>query len=340
MHGEPARGQNLDPNGTSMPPVTTRWTPSSAHDPGAETGRLPPFRAASGFTPVAGLDRALDSEAQHPDAGDIEETDRSGVDDAWLLEDVVEEDTHELLTEPWIEPDGAADVLAAAGPPAAEQDFGGEEGGVFAGEQPAPDTPLLELPEEIGELVEPMEGIQSVSNIETDEWPPLGAADALQAGPREVDDSWDPLGEALHDAVSLGEAPVEGAYPQALETPLSFESEAGDAPGVGGVDGLLGLEETEVVDEPAAVRGEAVAATSSVSAIEAAGPEQPERAGPVGGGAPADAFTLELAATLESLADRLRAQGVAGLGGALAQGDRLESSLALFLAGYRAGRGE
>ncbi len=51
-------------------------------------------------------------------------------------------------------------------------------------------------------------------------------------------------------------------------------------------------------------------------------------------------FAFQLADRLETLAHRLRAEGLSAIGDAIANGDRLEASLALFVAGYHAGRGE
>jgi hypothetical protein len=53
-----------------------------------------------------------------------------------------------------------------------------------------------------------------------------------------------------------------------------------------------------------------------------------------------DPFADQLADRLQTLAIRLRHEGLRAIADAIAQGDRLEASLALFLAGYRAGRGE
>ncbi|MGH7555434.1 MAG: hypothetical protein ACREMQ_20730 [Longimicrobiales bacterium] len=53
-----------------------------------------------------------------------------------------------------------------------------------------------------------------------------------------------------------------------------------------------------------------------------------------------DPFADQLADRLQTLAIRLRHEGLRAISDAIAQGDRLEASLALFLAGYRAGRGE
>lgn len=139
--------------------------------------------------------------------------------------------------------------------------------------------------------------------------------DSADDEPNGDDESWDALGEALQVAVTRANPPfaedlVRSADPKdrvVIEEPF---------------EGSLG---------PGTQNDEARRAEVDVPGpITRPSGAKPQR----------DRFTEDLAATLESLAGSLRAQGFNALGDAVARGGRLESSLALFLAGYRAGRGE
>lgn len=128
---------------------------------------------------------------------------------------------------------------------------------------------------------------------------------------------WDALGEALQEAVARAAPPFaedlvrsdEQNDPAVIQEPPVSAAPPGASPaqvdaGTGGAD--------------------------IAGALDRAGAANPST----------DGFTDGLAATLESLAASLRARGFNALDDAFARGDRLEASLALFLAGYRAGRGE
>lgn len=134
------------------------------------------------------------------------------------------------------------------------------------------------------------------------------------------EEPWDALGAALQEAAARADPPLaedrvrsgEQNDRAAIEEPPVSPGSA-TAPDASGQQAGLGTGDADIV-----------------GALDRSGAANPST----------DGFTEGVAATLESLASSLRARGFNALDEAFARGDRLEVSLALFLAGYRAGRGE
>lgn len=158
----------------------------------------------------------------------------------------------------------------------------------------------------------------------------LESAQAEPAADPEIEEAWlldeivdvdeephDALGEALQEAVARAAPPF-----------------AEDLVRSGEQDDQAVIQEPPVSAAPPGASPEQVEVGTGDAEMTGA-LDRPGAANPSN-----DGFTEGLASTLESLAGSLRARGFNALDDAFARGDRLEASLALFLAGYRAGRGE
>lgn len=172
-------------------------------------------------------------------------------------------------------------------------------------------APVLELVEEVeapaGEVEAPVGDVEApVDEIEA-HVPPLDAIPEHQ--------QWDAFGRALKEVVSWEGAPASPAdAPPPWMAPEVLRAESS-------------AEEWETVAGPPSVEHPAEAEVAATAAdLEPAA---------TGG----DAFSGELADRLQALAERLRSQGAGAIADALSSGDRLEASIALFLAGYQVGRG-
>lgn len=173
--------------------------------------------------------------------------------------------------------------------------------------------------------------------------PPPGFTEAEEAVtadgaalPPEEDQPWEAFGRALQDALSwaglaaeetppaepgtlLGEAaPVESSF----EPPPVFEY----------AEDWVTMPAAEAAERQPLPPPEILSEVGQPAAPDVVTAEAPTA------GAAVDPVAADVADRLQSLADRLRTEGLAGLAEAIARGDRLEASLALFIAGYRAGR--
>lgn len=376
MHGEPLHGHHAEQGVGPLPPATTRWSPSDGPDPGATGQLLAPFRAGAPAEPVAA--RAVepvkaaafavsaqtgDDELEQPviaaaveemglidePAPEIVRVDEQGGEEPWTLAPAGEqlldaapaagadarEADHAVTTE---------DVVTAAAEPAVAPWEGLSEADYFspqpaeldvealpvddepwtltadavvedqveepAGEpgaaapEPAEAAPVLELVDEVeapgSEVEAPVDEIEA-------HVPPLDAVPEHQ--------QWDAFGRALKEVVSWEGAPAatsDAPPPWMAPEVLRAESSA---------------EEWETVAGPPSAEPPAEAEVAATAA----------EPGPLGGGD--DAFSGELADRLQALAERLRSQGAGAIADAISSGDRLEASIALFIAGYQVGRG-
>jgi hypothetical protein len=140
----------------------------------------------------------------------------------------------------------------------------------------------------------------------------------------EAEANWEDFGRALEEAASwgdLGATIATGLTPEeARDEPEPAASDAAEA------------SSAEPVSASAA-EPESVSASAAEQALEVTADIAPPRGAPEG-----DPVAADLAGRLEELARRLREEGESGVQHAMAEGDRLEASLAGFIAGYFAAR--
>jgi hypothetical protein len=305
MNGETDARQNAD--SAPLPPVRTRWTEPDAAD--ESRAPLPPFYASR--------HHAAD-EAPVP-AEAIDET-MPASDEA----------------EPWAsygaEPDGET--------PTAELVL--DEDAALEDEIVLDDDAILE---DVLVFEEPLELADDEVSIEE----PAAAAEAASPAAGDGVSDWEAFGRLVEESAdwfdaSLGmveeESSLESLSDETAEDDAaSYEIEvvglesidvtddAGDAGDESQVDGMVPQGEMlnpAVAFEPAR---EESAAAEVVSAVPQ---EEPA----------ADTLARDLAERLARLAERLRREGTPALEYTMAEGDRLDASIAGFLAGYVAASGE
>jgi hypothetical protein len=245
-------------------------------------------------------------------------------DEPWTLTaDAVVEEEPEPVVEPWaaapdqemVEAAPVLELIDEVEAPVDEVEAAVDavEAPVDAVEVPvdAAEAPADEVEAPAAEVAAPAEA-EAIADVEA----PVAEVEApvppLDSVPEHQ--QWDAFGRALKEAVSWEGAPAarEDAPPPWMAQQILREESSAEE-----WQTAAGLAPREEPSEPE------VAAASE------------QEAAAVGG----DAFSGELADRLQSLADRLRSQGAGAIADALSSGDRLEASIALFLAGYQVGRG-
>jgi hypothetical protein len=154
-------------------------------------------------------------------------------------------------------------------------------------------------------------------------------------------ETWEAFGRALEEAASwgdLGSTIATGLPPEQQQTGAAAPGEARaetstEPTPVDGTDEAPSRFATETPDDAAEPPAETAAAAPAAAGTGSGAAGTPPT--------PATGLPFEdLAGRLEQLARRLRAEGGKGVEHALSEGDRLEASLAGFIAGYVAARRE
>lgn len=212
--------------------------------------------------------------------------------------------------EPWTL---TADAVIEASP----DDEGVEPWAAVPDQDTLEGEPMLEL---VDEVEAPAGEVEAADEVEAPSGEVGAPVDEVEPTVPPLDtlpehQQWDAFGRALKEAVSWEGAPAsppDAPPPWMVPEILRAESSAEEWQTAAGPPSPEVLPEVGVD-------------------VTAAGPEPAATGG--------DAFSGELADRLQSLADRLRSQGAGAIADALSSGDRLEASIALFLAGYQVGRG-
>jgi hypothetical protein len=142
----------------------------------------------------------------------------------------------------------------------------------------------------------------------------------------EAEANWEDFGRALEEAASWGDL---GAT---IATGLTPEEARGE-PEPAASDAAEGFSAEPEAASASATEPESAPASAAEVALEVTADIAQASGSPEG-----DPVVADLAGRLEGLARRLREEGESGVQHAMAEGDRLEASLAGFIAGYFAAR--
>ena len=309
MHGEPAHAQN-DPGETPLPPVTTRWTPGDGADPGSAGVRLGPFRP--GFAHTAAVESefpAVEAEVIQP------EPEPATIGEPAIIE-------AELMP---VESEPAEVELDAAVLDAGEEM-----------EEPVVAAAVEEMGLDMEPVPEPVEEIAP--------WEGLPESDYYAVAPQHTEVEIEPPPEAEEPWLLPADAVVEEEPWASAPAEAEATASTADVPAAELTDEIAApVPSLDTVPEHQQWDALGDALKSAVAWDE--GADAAAQAEPAGSEAEpatattADPYAGELADRLHALAERLRAKGSGAIVEAIGSSDRLEASLALFLAGYQAGRG-
>lgn len=255
----------------------------------------------------------------------------------------------------WTEPDATDGEASALLPPfyASRREL--------LGDAPEPAAPMESLPEMIEEpepwdelILDDALDLEPDTDLEAEPVTEAVAAAPAEEEPRGTD--WEAFGRVVEESAEWfdaslrlsdtadddddggAEAPPQVAYemPEGFEAGEFEPASAGthetpdDDTGTFDLE-VVGLESIEIVEDgPDTGMEGMVPLGGMLHSAPDDGPAEP----------PADPLARDLAERLVRLAERLRDEGTPGLANAMAEGDRLDASIAGFLAGYVAARGE
>jgi hypothetical protein len=315
----------LEPTGaTALEPAAPVAAAEAPGDVAAReaTAEVAPFESVE--TPVAAQDldeTALETPVIAAAAEDVLRTAPEAPDASWREEEASTEAVAEAVApvaeaEPAAEEEAFDDILIF------DEEDEGELAAMTGSVWPAPGRPDEEAPVGDASLDSEEEVLLLSADAVVEEEP---AGEVAFEEPRADEEPWAAFDRAVKEAISWPEpAPAEAETVTEGREPVAEivpdEGEYAELP--------LEPAAREAAFTPALET--APAAADAVYMTPAETPSAPA----------ADPLAADVAARLEALAERLRRDGFGALGDAIARGDRLDASLALLLAGFRAGRGE